>query len=261
MLAIVSPAKKMDFDELSRPLLSTDPDFFSDTKILVKTAQNLSQGQIQQLMSLSDSLAELNFERFKVFKKNQTEANAKQAVFAFAGDTYNGLDAASLTVKDLSFAQDHLRILSGLYGLLRPLDLIQPYRLEMGRKLNNDRGSDLYEFWGDKLTQKINSLTRDHKNSTVINLASNEYFKSVNKKTVNPEIVTPVFKELKGRDAKVIGFLAKKARGTMARFIIQNRIENPADLKLFSEDRYEFNDKDSNENSWVFTREFMSVKR
>ena len=259
MLALVSPAKKMDFKELNRPLLHTSPDFFSDTTKLVKSAQKLSQLEIQTLMNLSDSLSELNFQRFKAFKSKQNQANSKQAAMAFAGDTYVGLNPATLSDINLSYAQDHLRILSGLYGLLRPLDLIQPYRLEMSRRLQNERGNNLYEFWGDKIAKQINKITATHQNSTIINLASNEYFKAAKQKLIKSPIVTPVFKEIKDGKANVIGFLAKKARGTMARYIIQNQVETPEKLKLFSEDRYKFQKDKSDETTWVFSRKFVPV--
>lgn len=257
MLAIVSPAKKMNFDEIERPLEHSDPDFFSDTKKLIKSARKLSHFDIQKLMSLSDTLTDLNFQRFKSFKFKQSQVNSKQAALAFAGDTYTGLDSGSLSDEDFNYAQDHLRILSGLYGLLRPLDLIQPYRLEMGRKLSTDRGENLYDFWGDKIAKKINKIIATHENQAVINLASNEYFKAAGQKLINSPIITPVFKEIKGTEESVIGFLAKKARGTMARYIIQNKIESPEDLKLFSEDRYQFQVNQSNDTKLVFSRKFI----
>jgi len=259
MLALVSPAKKMDFEELTRPLPHTEPDFFPDTKSLVNSARKLSLADIQRLMNLSDTLSQLNFQRFKAFKSQQSQTNAKQAALAFAGDTYIGLDAGTLTDGDLKYAQDHLRILSGLYGLLRPLDLIQPYRLEMGRRLKNERGGNLYEFWGDKLAKRINKITAGHQNSTIINLASNEYFKATQHKEIKSAIITPVFKEIKDTKENVIGFLAKKARGTMARYIIKNKVEVPEKLKLFSEDRYQFQENKSDTNTWVFTRKFIPV--
>ena len=259
MLALVSPAKKMDFEDITRPLSHSDPDFFTDTKKLVKSARQLSQTELQQLMNLSDSLSELNFQRFKAFKATQSQANAKQAAMAFAGDTYIGLDSATLSDNDFDYAQDHLRILSGLYGLLRPLDLIQPYRLEMGRRLATERGHNLYEFWGDKLAKSINKIVKEHQNPAVINLASNEYFKAAQQKTIKSQVVTPVFKEIKGDKESVIGFLAKKARGTMARYIIKNQIETPGELKSFAEDRYKFQKNQSDDTKWVFTRKFIPV--
>jgi len=259
MLALLSPAKKMDFKEIDRPLLHTSPIFFSDTKKLIKSAKKLSQLEIQNLMNLSDSLSDLNFQRFKTFKLNQDQANSKQAALAFAGDTYVGLNPMTLSDINLNYAQDHLRILSGLYGLLRPLDLIQPYRLEMNRRLQNERGNNLYEFWGDKIAKQINKISATHQNSTVINLASNEYFKAAKQKFIKSPIVTPVFKEIKDGKASVIGFLAKKARGTMARYIIENQVEIPEKLKLFSEDRYQFQQGQSDETTWVFSRKFEPV--
>ena len=259
MLAIVSPAKKMDFGELKRTLAHTDPEFFSDTKKLIKSVRKLSQSDIKKLMSLSEPLTELNFQRFKAFKSKQSEANSKQAALAFAGDTYIGLNSKTLSDEDFDYAQDHLRIMSGLYGLLRPLDLIQPYRLEMGRRLENERGNNLYEFWGDKLAKKINAITATHQNSTIINLASNEYFKAAAEKLIRPSVVTPVIKEIKGSKSSLIRFLAKKARGMMARYIIQNRVETPEELKLFSEDRYQFQVDQSDESKMVFAREFVSA--
>ena len=257
MLALVSPAKKMDFEEIARPTPYTNPEFFSETKKLIKSARQLSQIDIQNLMNLSEPLGELNFKRFKAFKPKQSEANSKQAALAFSGDTYVGLDSKTLSDGELNYAQDHLRILSGLYGLLRPLDLIQPYRLEMGRRLNNERGNNLYEFWGDKLAKKINIITAAHQNQAVINLASSEYFKAAGKKIIKSQIVTPVFKEIKDTKSSVIGFLAKKARGTMARYIIQNKVETPEELKLFSEDRYQFQASQSDDTTLVFTRKFI----
>jgi len=259
MLAIVSPAKKMNFDEIKRPVEYTNPDFFSDAKKLIKSARQLSHFDIQKLMNLSEPLTELNFQRFKSFKSKQSRVNSKQAALAFAGDTYIGLEAESLSDEDFEYAQDHLRILSGLYGLLRPLDLIQPYRLEMGRRLSNERGENLYDFWGDKLAKNINKITATHKNQTVINLASNEYFKAAQQKIINSPILTPVFKEIKGTEASVIGFLAKKARGTMARYIIQHKVESPDELKLFAEDRYQFQSNQSDDTKLVFTRKFIPV--
>ena len=259
MLALVSPAKKMDFEELARPIPYTNPDFFSETKKLIKSARELSQADIQNLMNLSEPLGKLSYERFKAFKPKQSEANSKQAAMAFAGDTYTGLDSKTLSDGELNYAQDHLRILSGLYGLLRPLDLIQPYRLEMGRRLNNERGNNLYDFWGDRLATEINKITAAHQNRSVINLASNEYFKATSKKIIESQIITPVFEEIKDTKSRVIGFLAKKARGTMARYIIQNKIETPEELKLFSEDRYQFQASQSNDTKLVFTRKFIPV--
>ena len=259
MLALVSPAKKLDFSTLDRPLAHTEPAFADDTGKLVKAARRLGRGKLQRLMKLSDSLGELNYRRFRDFAAEATPDNAKQAALAFAGDTYAGLDAASLDADDLAYAQNHLRILSGLYGLLRPLDLIQPYRLEMGSRLGTRRGADLYGFWGDKLARAIDSLVADHPSPVVVNLASSEYFKAVGTKSpgaksLRARVVTPVFKEEKNGMAKVIGFVAKRARGAMARHMITNRIETPDELKSFTGGGYRYRDKLSDGDTWVFTR-------
>jgi cytoplasmic iron level regulating protein YaaA (DUF328/UPF0246 family) len=254
MLALVSPAKKLDFNELDRPRPHSTAVFAKETKALVATARKLSQTELQRLMKLSDNLSELNHKRFKSFAAESSVDNAKQAALAFAGDTYTGLQAASLGDADLAYAQDHLRILSGLYGLLRPLDLIQPYRLEMGRRLANPRGADLYDFWGDKLAKAIDSLVADHETPVVVNLASNEYFKAARAKSLKARVITPAFKEVKDGEARVIGMFAKQARGAMARFMIKNRIETPEGLQAFKEGGYAYKAKLSSADDWVFTR-------
>ena len=254
MLALVSPAKKLDFTELDGPLAHSRPIFHKDTWALVRTARNLSRRKLQQLMNLSDSLSELNHRRYKSFTNDAAQGNAKQAVMAFAGDTYIGLQAASLDHGDLAYAQDHLRILSGLYGLLRPLDLIQPYRLEMGRRLATRRGADLYDFWGDKLAKAIDAEVAGHASPVVINLASNEYFKAAKPKKLKARVITPAFKEVKGGKAMAIGMFAKQARGAMARYMIVNRIETPDGLRAFSDGGYAYQAKLSGGDDWVFTR-------
>ena len=254
MLALVSPAKKLDFSALDRPLTHTEPAFPDDTRKLVTAARRLGRGKLQRLMKLSEPLSELNYQRFRDFAAEATPGNAKQAVLAFAGDTYAGLDAASLDADDLAYAQNHLRILSGLYGLLRPLDLIQPYRLEMGSRLGTRRGADLYGFWGDKLAKAIDSTVADHPSPVVVNLASAEYFKAVPAKALRARVVTPVFKEEKNGVARVIGFVAKRARGAMVRHMIANRIETPDELKSFTGDGYRYRDRLSDGDTWVFTR-------
>ena len=254
MLAIVSPAKKLDFSPLDRDLAATTPAFPDDTAALVKSAQKLSKAQLQQLMKLSDDLAELNFQRFKGFAAKPSADQVKQAALAFAGDTYTGLDAATLSDKDLNYAQDHLRILSGLYGLLRPLDLIQPYRLEMGKWLDNPRGGDLYDFWGDRLAEAIDDIVSTHKAKVVVNVASTEYFKAAREKALKARVITPVFKEIKNGEARVLGLFAKRARGALARYMIEHRIENPEGLKKFDTGGYAYRDELSDGDTWVFTR-------
>jgi cytoplasmic iron level regulating protein YaaA (DUF328/UPF0246 family) len=205
-------------------------------------------------MQVSMKIAELNFERFEQWHTPFTPENAKQAVLAFKGDVYTGLDAESFSAADFKFAQSHLRILSGLYGLLRPLDLMQPYRLEMGRKVDTERGKNLYEFWGSKITEGLNRQMKNLKTSSLINLASNEYFKSVKPKELDGEIITPEFKDWKNGQYKMMGVYAKKARGQLSRFVIQNRLTDPEALKAFNVDGYGYNEEMSSGNKWVFTR-------
>jgi len=254
MLALISPAKKMDFESDWNKDQYTQPDFLAETQELVDTAKALSQSSLQTLMKLSDKLGELNYNRYQRFATPFTPDNARPAVAAFRGDTYVGLDADSLSPDDLAYAQNHLGILSGLYGMLRPLDLIQAYRLEMGTKLTNPRGEDLYDFWGDRLTEACNDTVKDHKDKTIISLASNEYIKAVKPKGLNSPFITCHFKELKDGTPKTIGLFAKRARGAMARFIIQNRVEAPNGLKAFADDGYQFADTLSDEGNYVFMR-------
>lgn len=240
MLVLVSPAKKLDMTPPDRQLPASEPVFLKETEALVKVSRRLGVGDLKQLMGISDGLAELNRERFRAFSLPFTPDNATPAVFAFRGDTYQGLDVDSLTDDEILYAQDHLAILSGLYGLLRPLDLMQAYRLEMGVKLRNPRGEDLYDFWGDRITDEINRRLAGEKDPIVVNCASNEYWSAVRPKKLKARVVTPVFKEVKGGVAKVVGLMAKRARGMMARHIIRNRIADPEDLKKFSEGGYRF---------------------
>ena len=255
MLALVSPAKKLDFNDLAAPLPHTQPDFLGRAENLITAARKLNRADLSRLMKLSDKLTELNFQRFKAFQPPFTTANAKQAVLAFSGDTYVGLDATSLGEDDLVYAQEHLRILSGLYGLLRPLDLIQPYRLEMGSRLRNAEGADLYDFWGDDLADAIDEAVSDHSEPVVINLASNEYFKAARPKHMQTRVITPVFKEVKDGEAKVLGLFAKRARGMMARYMIKNRVEKSDKLKKFKDGGYAFQKHLSDADTWVYTRE------
>jgi len=254
MLALVSPAKKLDFSDAARDLPVSQPQFLGESEQLVAAARKLGRADLKRLMKLSDALADLNFARFKAYRTPFTKANAKAAVLAFSGDTYIGLEAKSLSAADLEYAQGHLRILSGLYGLLRPLDLMQPYRLEMGSRLSTPRGADLYDFWGDKLARAIDTEVAGHKQKVVVNLASNEYFKAARAKSIAARIVTPVFKEVKDGEAKVLGMFAKRARGMMARFMIENRIEKADGLKDFNGGGYAYRDHLSDGDTFVFTR-------
>ncbi|MBT5073107.1 MAG: peroxide stress protein YaaA [Kordiimonadaceae bacterium] len=254
MIVVVSPAKKLDFvsDEI-RPNWSK-PDYLEQSEKLIKSVRKLSRKKIAGLMNLSDNLADLNYERYRDFELPFTPANARQAVYAFKGDTYIGLDVDSLSEDDLNFAQDHFRILSGLYGMLRPLDLIQAYRLEMGCRLNTPRKKNLYDFWGSELTDGLNQLLKEQKTDVVINCASQEYFKSIREKELNGRVVTPVFKFVKDGMVKSPGMMAKRARGMMARYIIQNKIEDVQKLKKFNLDGYKFQPTLSNDDKMEFHR-------
>ncbi|MBL6947513.1 MAG: peroxide stress protein YaaA [Rhodospirillales bacterium] len=255
MLAIISPAKKLDFETEPKSAHFTQPDFLDQSQILVEKARSLSRAELGRTMKISDKLSDLNFRRFQDFATPFTLGNAKQAALVFNGDTYVGLDADSLDDGDLNFAQDHLRILSGLYGVLRPLDLIQPYRLEMGARFQPPGANNLYEFWDTTLADAINAATAKHKDRTVINLASVEYFKAVDQDTLEGGVITPVFKEVKGGVAKVLSLFAKRARGAMARYIITNRLDSPDQIKDFNDGGYAYRPDLSEGNSWVFTRD------
>lgn len=255
MLALVSPAKKLDTAVKDSALPFSEPAMLDEARELVGVASKLSRGDLGRLMSISDKLADLNYQRFQSFEIPFTPDNAKQAVLAFRGDTYVGLDADSLSADDLAYAQDHLRILSGLYGLLRPMDLMQAYRLEMGTKLGNPRGEDLYDFWGTRITDAINEAVAGDKDPVVVNLASNEYIKAVKKKDLKARFITPAFKVVKDGQAKTLGMMAKRARGMMARYIIENRIEDPEALKKFDSDGYRFVPELSDDNHFEFHRQ------
>lgn len=254
MLALLSPAKKLNFDRDNVPEAHTELQFKSDISELLKTAKNQKSSDLQRLMKISDDLSELNFQRFQSMSFPFTPDNAKQAAYAFNGDTYSGLDITTLKKDDVAFAQEHVRILSGLYGLVRPLDLIQPYRLEMGTRIANTRGKNLYDFWNEKIAMALNAELKNHKSPVIINLASTEYFKAVQKKALEYPVITPVFKEVKGSEAKVIGFSAKRARGMMARYISLNRIDNPEALKKFDLAGYKFMPNLSTETELQFHR-------
>ena len=260
MLIVVSPAKTLDYTTPPKTKKFTIPDYLEDSAELIHRMREFSSLDISELMHVSTKIADLNFDRFEAWDKKFTEKNAKQAVLAFKGDVYTGLDAENFSAKDFAFAQKHFRMLSGLYGLLRPLDLMQPYRLEMGTRLSTDRGKNLYEFWGDKVTEGLNKQLKKIKSPYLINLASNEYFKVVKPKVLDGEIITPAFKELKNGDYKMIGVYAKKARGLMSRYIIQNQLSDVEDIKSFNIDGYKFNKKVSSGNNWVFTRKTPAAK-
>ena len=253
MLIVLSPAKRLDFTEPSPEIPATHRRFVDDTASLSRTARNQTQADLRRLMGISADLAKLNQARFKAFEPDALDTGI-QAAFAFDGDVYQGLEARTLDKAGLAFAQEHLRILSGLYGLLRPLDRIQPYRLEMGTRLKTRRGSSLYDFWGDRISQQLNDDAEGQKDPTLINLASQEYFGAVDAKALKLPVITPNFREEKNGESRIVSFFAKKARGTMARFAIDERIETPADLKAFDRDGYRFNKALSSETDWIFTR-------
>src|SRR5690554_3483363 len=254
MLMIISPAKTLDYDSPLATETYTQPDFLDDACELIDQLKALEPHQVSNLMSISDKLGQLNAERFRTWHTPFTPDNARQAILAFKGDVYTGLDAESFSEQDFAFAQKHLRILSGLYGLLKPLDLMQPYRLEMGTRSENQRGKDLYAFWGIKITDALNQLLASD-DKVLVNLASNEYFKSVQKKHLDARLVTPQFKDWKNGQYKMISFYAKKARGLMCRYAIQNRITQADDLKGFNLEGYYFSEEQSDNNNWVFLRD------
>ncbi|MEH6589385.1 MAG: peroxide stress protein YaaA [Halioglobus sp.] len=255
MLTVISPAKTLDFDTPPVTRKSTAPQLLDRSAELVDDMRALSPDGIRELMGVSEKIAELNHHRFMNWSRPFNLDNSKQSILAFKGDVYTGLDADTLDGEQLKFAQQHLRILSGLYGVLRPLDLMQAYRLEMGVKFANRGGKNLYEFWGDEITNNLNAQLKKTHSDVLVNLASNEYFKSVKAKQLNADIVTPAFKDLKAGKYKIISFYAKKARGQMARFIIEKQVENPAGLKKFNTGGYKYSAAESTARELVFTRD------
>lgn len=255
MLALVSPAKKLDFESDVPVAAHSDMRFRDETLELAEILGDKSMAEIKAMMHLSDNLAQLNYDRYQGFSQKFTPDTSRAAAYAFKGDTYVGLDACSMDADDMDFAQKHLGILSGLYGLLRPLDLMQPYRLEMGTKLQTKHGEDLYDFWGDKITDACNDAVKGHKDNSVICLASNEYIKSVRVKNLDGAFITCDFKDVKNGEPKTIGLYAKRARGAMARYMIQNRVETPEGLKGFDTDGYEFQPDLSDDTTLTFIRD------
>ncbi|WP_394694116.1 peroxide stress protein YaaA [Hyphobacterium sp.] len=251
MLVLLSPAKLMNFDDVATPT-PTQPELLDRAATLSKTTRNLTKTKIQQMMGLSDDLAQLNYERFRAFDPENT--HGKPAVLTFAGDVYRGLDATSLDEDSLNWSQDHVRILSGLYGLLRPLDQIQPYRLEMGTKIKTRRGETLYDYWGSDIARALNAALETSPTRTIVNLASNEYFKAVDKKTLKADIIDVAFKEEKDGKSRPLFMFTKQARGKMARWIIENRIDDPAKLSEFNVDGYRFVKSASSETRLEFSR-------
>lgn len=253
MLLLLSPAKTLDYDSPILTEQSSQPEFVEEAQHLIERMKQFGPQDIAALMKLSDKLSALNLARYQSWTPKHTEHNARPAILAFKGDVYTGLQAEDFSEQDFQFAQQHLRILSGLYALLRPLDLMQPYRLEMGTSLETEQGTSLYAYWGERITERLNKELNDEQ-PVVVNLASNEYFKAVKAKQLNGRLITPVFKDLKNGRYKIISFYAKKARGLMARYIIKNRIETAEQLKGFDYEGYTFNPALSQADTWVFTR-------
>ena len=254
MLIVLSPAKSLDYETPVKFGDTTEPDFIPRSAELVSVLRQMSPAKLSTLMKISDPLAQLNAARFASWSKKFNLDNARPALLAFDGDVYDGMDARSLNAKQRDWAQKHLRILSGLYGLLRPMDLMQPYRLEMGIRLPTKRGKDLYAFWGAEITQGLNKAVSAAKAQALVNLASEEYFKSVKPALLEVPVVTPVFEDWKGGRYKIISFFAKRARGLMARYAIEHRLKDPEGLKHFDVDGYGFDAKASGEFNWVFRR-------
>jgi len=250
MLAVLSPAKTLDFNPQSLTRRGSQPELLDDARLLAAKLQTLSPAKFAKLMGISERLSAEVHGYFTDWKGEGT----KPAILAFQGDVYQGLEAGDFTAEDFAFAQDHLRILSGLYGVLRPLDRIEAYRLEMGTKLTTPRGKTLYDFWGDKITTLINRALAKQKDDVLVNLASNEYFRAIDPKQLQATVITPAFKEYRSGGYKILSFFAKKARGQMARYLIKNQLTQPEDLQNFREDGYRFNPQLSSDTNWVFTR-------
>ncbi len=258
MLFLLSPAKSLDYDTPTPPALApalTDPQFLGDSQALIELLRTKSVADIRALMDLSEPLAQLNVDRYAAWQPRFTPENSKPAMLAFNGDVYDGLDAKSLSADELAWAQQHVRMLSGLYGLLRPLDRMQPYRLEMGTRLKNPAGANLYDFWGDRLVEHLNRLVKAEKAPVIVNLASQEYFRSVDRKTLQARVVECQFEDWKNGQFKIISFFAKRARGLMARYAIQHRIETPEGLKAFDLDGYRLAPEASTAERLLFRRQ------
>ena len=254
MITIVSPAKSLDFETPSITKEYSVPAFLDQSEKLMKGLKKMSAKKLGALMNISPTLSDLNYQRNQVWHPEFTLANDKQAILAFTGEVYNGLNAKSFEDKDFQFAQKHFRILSGLYGLLKPLDLMKAYRLEMGTKFGVGEAKTLYQFWGESITKAINKSLAEQGDDVLINLASNEYYKAVKPKLLEGRIITPIFKDLKGDQYKVVMTWAKKMRGVMSNYIIKHQINDPEQLKVFNVDGYSYSEAESNENEWVFIR-------
>ena len=254
MLIVLSPAKSLDYKTPVKVKAPTLPEFVSESAKLIAELKKLSPQEFANLMGLSVQLAALNVGRYRDWSKKFTDENSKPAIYAFDGDVYDGFDVKTLKAKSIDFAQDHVRILSGLYGALRPLDLMQPYRLEMGTSFKNARGKDLYAFWGERVTDSLKSVLEKQKKPVLLNLASEEYFKVLQAKNLECPVISPVFQDGKDGKYKIISFYAKRARGLMARYVVENRIIDPADLKGFNLDGYKYVASESKPDKPLFRR-------
>jgi len=255
MLIVISPAKTLDMQADARKLRVTQPSFLADSQQLIDVLRQQSATQLSELMDISDELATLNVARNHAWKTPFTTKNAKPALLAFRGDVYEGLDVDSMTSEDIDFAQRHLRILSGLYGVLKPLDLMQAYRLEMGTRLANPLGTNLYQYWGDRVTREVNAALAHVKADVLLNLASNEYFKVLKPKQISARIITPQFLDLKNGQYKMISFYAKRARGLLSSWVIRNRVAEPEQIKAFEGEGYRYDVGRSQGDDWVFVRD------
>ena len=255
MLILLSPSKSLDYETPAQTDQFTEPEFLEDAKELIDKLRQFSHEELRDLMGISENLADLNYDRYQEFSTPFTPENAKQALLAFDGDVYRDFRLNEYSEEDFSFLQKHVRTLSGLYGLLRPLDLMQPYRLEMGTKLETERGKNLYEFWGSSITESINAALEAQGDDIILNLASNEYFRSVKKRELNGRILDVKFRDLRGDTYRTITFYLKRLRGTMSDFVVRNRVTDPEDLKKFNERNYYFSDERSTEDEFVFLRD------
>ncbi|MDE2430132.1 MAG: peroxide stress protein YaaA [Burkholderiales bacterium] len=254
MLIVLSPAKSLDYETPAKIKTATTPQFMAEAAVLAGIARQLSPEKLGELMSISPALAQLNADRFADWSENPAQDHVKQAVLAFNGDVYDGLDANHLNSAQMKYVQNHVRILSGLYGLLRPLDMLQPYRLEMGTSLLNPAGKNLYAYWGNKVTDALNEVLSHQQSKILINLASEEYFKVVKPALLCAPVITPIFQDWKNGKYKIISFFAKRARGLMARYCALHGIRRAGDLKSFDVDGYAFCEEESTESHWVFRR-------
>ena len=254
MLIVLSPAKSLDYKTPVKVKAPTVPEFVSESAKLIADLKKLAPQEVAKLMGLSDQLAVLNVGRYRDWSKKFTQANSKPAIYAFDGDVYDGFDVKSLDAKTVAYAQDHIRILSGLYGALRPLDLMQAYRLEMGTTFKNARGKDLYAFWGNRVTDSLKKVLEKEKKPVLLNLASEEYFKVLQPKELGCPVIAPVFQDAKDGKYKIISFFAKRARGLMARYVVENRISDPADVRGFNLDGYRYYAADSKADKPIFRR-------